>query len=150
MSTKWAGKHRRTSCSEYVNERRYRRGHCLSGNRIAVCPARQKSAFRVPEAPQDLACKRSSCRAGPGPLILEALEQRQLVAWGTAQRVIVQHHAADTSIFGQRASLRCDHLSCQDAAHWRQERIPVQQLQVAGKLLNRVDRGASLDLHGPV
>ena len=64
-----------------------------------------------------------------------------------AQGVVVQRHAADTPVGGQHPRLRLDLLRGEDAADRREQRVAVEQVEVAGELLHAVDLAASLDLH---
>ena len=76
------------------------------------------------------------------------LKQAERVVLGTAHPVVIQRDTADATVLGQRAGLQLDLLGREDALHRGQQRIPVQQLQVPGQLLNTVDLTAPLDLHG--
>src|SRR5699024_5195780 len=73
-------------------------------------------------------------------------EQTGLGIVDAAQRVVVEGHAVDAAIGGEHARLRLDGLGGEDAAHGSQQRIPVQQLEVPGELLDPVDLAAALDL----
>ena len=63
-----------------------------------------------------------------------------------AQRVVVDDDAADPAVLGEGPCLRLDLLGREDARHRRQQRVTVEQVQVAGQLLDTVDLTASLDL----
>jgi hypothetical protein len=76
------------------------------------------------------------------------LKQAERVVLGAAHPVVIQRDTADATVLGQRAGLQLDLLGREDALHRGQQRIPVQQLQVPGQLLNTVDLTAPLDLHG--
>ena len=52
------------------------------------------------------------------------------------------------AVRGEHACLRLDLLGGEDALDGRQVRVAVQQLQIAGELLDAVDLAAPLDLHG--
>ena len=58
--------------------------------------------------------------------------------------------APDAAVLGERAGLRLDLLGGEDAAHRREQRVAVEQLEVAGQLLDAVDLAAALDLDGDV
>src|SRR5699024_9201850 len=73
-------------------------------------------------------------------------EQTGLGVVDAAQRVVVEGHAVDAAIGGEHARLRLDGLGGEDAAHRGEQRVPVQQLEVAGELLDPVDLAAALDL----
>ena len=64
------------------------------------------------------------------------------------QGVVVQDHAADAAVLGQHARLGLDLLGGEESAHGRQERVPVQHVDVAGQLLDAVDPAHALDLDG--
>ena len=67
---------------------------------------------------------------------------------GAAQAVVVERDAGDAAVAGQHARLRLDLLCGEDPAHRRQVRVAVEQVEVAGQLLDAVDLTASLDLDG--
>src|SRR5699024_2812357 len=82
--------------------------------------------------------------ARDGPAVRS--EQTGLGVVDAAQRVVVEGHAVDAAIGGEHARLRLDGLGGEDAAHRGEQRVPVQQLEVAGELLDPVDLAAALDL----
>jgi DNA-binding transcriptional MerR regulator len=57
------------------------------------------------------------------------LEQRVL-GFDATHRVVVERDAADAAVGGQDAGLRPDLLGREDPVHRREQRVPVQQLQV--------------------
>ena len=63
-----------------------------------------------------------------------------------AQGVVVERDAGDPAVGGEHPRLRRDRLRGEDPAHRRQHRVPVEQLEVAGELLDPVDLAAALDL----
>ena len=63
-----------------------------------------------------------------------------------AQGVVVDDRAGDAAVVGQHACLRLDLLGGEDAADRREQRVAVEQLEVAGQLLDAVDLAAPLDL----
>jgi hypothetical protein len=78
------------------------------------------------------------------------LEQRRNRRVDPTKGVVVHDRAHQTSVFGQRPGLRLDGLSCQDAADRRQERVAVQEVHIARKLLDGFEAGNPLDLYSPV
>jgi hypothetical protein len=78
------------------------------------------------------------------------LEQRRNRGIDPTKGVVVHDRTHQTSVFGQRPGLRLDGLSCQDAADRRQERVAVQEVHIARKLLDGFEAGNPLDLYSPV
>jgi hypothetical protein len=78
------------------------------------------------------------------------LEQHRNRRVDPTKGVVVHDRAHQTSVFGQRTGLRLDGLSCQDAADRRQERVTVQEVHIARKLLDGFEAGNPLDLYSPV
>ena len=66
------------------------------------------------------------------------LEEPEASIADTSHGVIVQGHAPDAPVLGQHPGLRLDLLGGEDALDRGQQRIAVEQLQVAGELLNVV------------
>src|SRR5207342_3877532 len=62
------------------------------------------------------------------------------------ERVVVDDGAGDAAVGGQHACLRLDLLCREDAPDRSQQGIAVEQLEVAGELLDAVDLAAALDL----
>ena len=66
-----------------------------------------------------------------------------------AQRVVVDERAGDAAVGGEDAGLGLDLLGSVDAAHRTlagEQRVAVEELEVAGELLDAVDLAAALDL----
>src|SRR3954451_10027441 len=83
-------------------------------------------------------------RAGHG--VLSEQPGRGVV--GALEDGVVDGDAVDPPVLRQHPGLRLDLLRGEHALDRRQERIAVEQLQVAGELLDAVDLAAPLDLHG--
>jgi voltage-gated potassium channel len=64
-----------------------------------------------------------------------------------AKRVVVDRHAVDATVTGEDARLRLDLLGGEHTAYRGQQRVAVEELEVAGQLLDPVDVAAPLDLH---
>ena len=64
-----------------------------------------------------------------------------------AQRVVVHRHAGDAPVQGQHPGLGLDQLGGEHAVYGAEQRIPPQQLEIAGQLLDPVDLTAPLHLH---
>jgi hypothetical protein len=86
----------------------------------------------------------------PQPGVLPQLEQRRNCRVDPTKGVVVHDRTHQTSVFGQGPGLRLDDLSCQDAADRRQERVAVQEVHIARKLLDGFEAGNPLDLYSPV
>ena len=65
-----------------------------------------------------------------------------------AQGVVVDGDAADPAVGGEHPGLRLDLLGGEDPGDRGQQRVAVEQLEVAGELLDAVDLAAALDLDG--
>ena len=65
-----------------------------------------------------------------------------------AHLVVIQCHTTYSAIRRQRSRLRLDLLGREHPADRRQHGVPVEQLEVAGELLDAVDLAAPLDLDG--
>ena len=65
-----------------------------------------------------------------------------------AHGVVVEGDAADAAVLGQDAGLGLDGLGGEDALDGGQQRVAVEELEVAGELLDAVDPADALDLHG--
>src|SRR4051812_25161077 len=63
-----------------------------------------------------------------------------------SQRVIVHHRTGDPAVGGEDPGLWLDLLGREDPADGPQLRVSVEQLEVAGELLDAVDLAATLDL----
>src|ERR1035441_5028294 len=75
-----------------------------------------------------------------GPRVLPASsEQPQRAVVGSPHRLVVQGDAADAAILGQDAGLWLDLLGGEDTPDGGEQRIPVEQIEVAGELLHAVD-----------
>ena len=91
---------------------------------------------------------REGVRSGLAAMFAEFPQNRAVVH--AAQRVVVDHGAGDAAVLGQHAGLGLDRLGGEDAAHGApgaQQGVAVEQLEVAGQLLDAVDLAAALDLH---
>ncbi len=64
------------------------------------------------------------------------------------EQVVVDDGAGDAAVDGEHAGLRPDLLGGEDATHGAQQRVAVEQLEVAGELLDAVDVATPLDLDG--
>src|SRR6185436_6167678 len=74
------------------------------------------------------------------------LKEGHVVADDAAQDVVIDHHAPDAAVLRQRAGLRLDLLRGEDAGDRGEQRVPAEQLEVAGELLHSVDLATSLHL----
>src|SRR5690606_40925518 len=74
------------------------------------------------------------------------LEEGQFVALDAAQRVIVEDDTPDPAVLGEHPRLRFDLLRREDTAHRREQRIPIEEFEIPGELLNTVDLAATLHL----
>src|SRR5699024_7753267 len=72
----------------------------------------------------------------------------QRVGLDTAQFFVVEYDTANTTILGQHSGLRLDLLRSEHPCDRGQGGVTVEQLQVAGQLLDPVDVAAPLELHG--
>src|SRR6478752_44672 len=73
-------------------------------------------------------------------------EQPLLGVVVATQGVVVQYHATQAAVQRQRSGLRPDLLGGEYPRDRRQQRIPAEQLDVAGELFDTVDLPAALDL----
>src|SRR5690348_13404768 len=73
-------------------------------------------------------------------------EQPERAVAGAAHRVVVQRDATDTTVLGEHAGLRPDLLGGEYATDRSEQRVAVEQLKVAGELLDSVDFGTPLHL----
>jgi len=62
--------------------------------------------------------------------------------------VVVEGYAVDAAVRGEDPGLRLDLLGSEDPADGRERRVAVEQLHVAGQLLDPIDLAPSLDLDG--
>ena len=76
-------------------------------------------------------------------------EQPQRAVVGAAHGLVVEDEAADAPVLGQHPGLRLDLLRGEHALHRGEQRVPVEQVEIAGELLDAVDLAAPLDLDRP-
>src|SRR5690606_5423143 len=74
------------------------------------------------------------------------LEEPGLDVVDAAHRVVVQDEALDPAVGRQHPGLRLDLLRGEDTGHRGEQRVPVEQVEVAGQLFDTVDVTAALDL----
>src|SRR6202011_3602688 len=77
------------------------------------------------------------------------LKQRAL-ALDPAHGVVVEDHASDAAVLGERARLRLNRLRSKHAFNRSEERVAVQKLQVPRQLLDSINTGVTLDLDSDV
>src|SRR5690349_6152274 len=108
--------------------------------------ARLTPRVLVVYAPARCACSQSATEAMWK--IRMRSEQPVLGVVHAAQAVVVDDRAGDAAVLGEHPRLRLDQLGREDAAHRAlggEQRLPVEQLEVAGQLLDAVDLAAALD-----
>src|SRR5689334_9441118 len=79
---------------------------------------------------------------------IAALEEASGGVVEAAEGVVVDDGAGDAAVGGEDAGLGLDLLGGEDAADGSEEGVAVEQLEVAGQLLDAVDLTAALDLDG--
>src|SRR5690625_2243263 len=76
-----------------------------------------------------------------------SLEEARIRVVEAAHCVRVQYDAANAAIFGQHAGLRFDFLGRENSRHRREQRVAVQQFEIAGELFHAINFAAALDLY---
>ena len=109
-------------------------------------PVPSRSAGGEATAAADGAARRSPA---PGHAAsLRRSEQPELVAVHPAHLIVIQCHTTDPAVDGESSRLRFDLLGGEHPADRRQQRVPVEQFEIAGELLDAVDLAAPFDLDG--
>src|SRR3712207_2697274 len=113
---------------------------------VTVSPARANtSTMPAPMVPRPTTPTAPSSLA---MLLLPRSEQPRGRVVGALEDGVVDGAAVDAAVGGEHAGLRLDLLGREHPADRRQQRVAVEQLEVAGQLLDAVDLPAPLDLHG--
>ena len=86
----------------------------------------------------------------PSRCVQACSEEAKGIIFPTLHLVIIEDEAFETAVLGEDAGLRGDGLGGEDAVDGGEEGVAVEELAVAGELLDAVDAAVAFDLDGDV
>lgn len=86
----------------------------------------------------------------PSRCVQACPEEAKGIIFPTLHLVIIEDEAFETAVLGEDAGLRGDGLGGEDAVDGGEEGVAVEELAVAGELLDAVDAAVAFDLDGDV
>ena len=75
-------------------------------------------------------------RTSPEVALGGNLKQPVVGAIQSAQKVVVNRHAADAAVVGQHFGLWPDQLRCEDAVHGAEQRVAAHQIEISTQLFD--------------